>query len=216
MIIAITGPAGSGKDTLAENIVKNLGYVQSSFAGPLKEFCEKVLGRPLDKGTERDLLIYVGEYLKGHKAPFPEILKNNNQILLELSIQIALLVETQKNYYKNKPFQDSFWAEIWAQETEAGIDTVISDIRFPAEFKYLRNQQNDEVVFVELVSSRENCEKRLLQRDGKIPEGLWESRAENAWKSERKDLFIDVDICKTPDKVFFELHKFLVEKGYNV
>ena len=210
MIIAVTGPAGSGKDTLAENIVKHLGFTQSSFAAPLKKFCDEILGRPLDKGTERDFLIYVGEFLKGHDAPYPEILKRQPELVAKMMTQIFKLIQYEENLNDNFAFEDYFWANIWGRDTEGGNDIVISDIRFPAEFKYLRNLRGTKVVFVELVSSREECEKRLLQRDGKIPEGLWESRAENAWKSEPKDMYLAVDGL-TPDEIFQTFSNLLKE-----
>lgn len=36
MLIGITGPAGAGKDTAADYLVANYGYIKRSFAGPLK------------------------------------------------------------------------------------------------------------------------------------------------------------------------------------
>ena len=42
MIIGISGQAGSGKDTTADFLVKNNGFVKVSFADPLKRICKDV------------------------------------------------------------------------------------------------------------------------------------------------------------------------------
>ena len=42
MIIGICGPAGSGKDTAGEYLVKNHGFVRVALADPLKRICKEV------------------------------------------------------------------------------------------------------------------------------------------------------------------------------
>lgn len=42
MIIGISGLAGSGKDTLADFLVREHGYAKLSFADPMKRFCREV------------------------------------------------------------------------------------------------------------------------------------------------------------------------------
>jgi hypothetical protein len=42
MIIGLCGPAGSGKDTAADFLVKNHGFVKVAFADPLKRICKDV------------------------------------------------------------------------------------------------------------------------------------------------------------------------------
>lgn len=43
MIIAIMGPAGSGKSTAAQHLVEKYGAIRYSFAGPLKELAKRTL-----------------------------------------------------------------------------------------------------------------------------------------------------------------------------
>lgn len=40
IIIGLTGKKRSGKDTVADHLVKNYGFTKLSFAGPLKEACQ--------------------------------------------------------------------------------------------------------------------------------------------------------------------------------
>jgi hypothetical protein len=44
MIIGITGKAGSGKDTVADILVKDHGFVRIGFADVMKRFCAEVFG----------------------------------------------------------------------------------------------------------------------------------------------------------------------------
>jgi hypothetical protein len=44
MLIAIAGLAGSGKDTTADFLVRNHGFVKVAFADPMKRFCKEVFG----------------------------------------------------------------------------------------------------------------------------------------------------------------------------
>ena len=44
MIIGITGKKQSGKDTMANYLVKEYGFIKYSMAGPLKEGCKKLFG----------------------------------------------------------------------------------------------------------------------------------------------------------------------------
>lgn len=61
MIIGLSGPAGCGKDTAADFLVKNHGFVKVALADPLKRFCmevfnftEEQLWGPSEKRNEPD------------------------------------------------------------------------------------------------------------------------------------------------------------------
>jgi len=51
MIIGLTGKAGSGKDTMADYLVQNYGFIKVSFAGPLKAGLA-AMGMPEPKSRE--------------------------------------------------------------------------------------------------------------------------------------------------------------------
>jgi len=42
MIIGVAGNAGSGKDTVADHLVKHHGFVKVALADPLKRICREV------------------------------------------------------------------------------------------------------------------------------------------------------------------------------
>ena len=52
-LIGLTGRAGSGKDTAADYLVQNYGFVKYSFAGPLKEML-KVIGVDCDNRDTKE------------------------------------------------------------------------------------------------------------------------------------------------------------------
>jgi dephospho-CoA kinase len=61
--IAFTGPIGSGKTTAAKVVLDLLPASEGrmiSFAAPLKELAVKLLGRPIDKKTDRKFLQALG------------------------------------------------------------------------------------------------------------------------------------------------------------
>lgn len=52
-LIGLTGFAGSGKDTAADYLVQNYGFIKYSFAGPLKEML-KVIGVDCDNRDTKE------------------------------------------------------------------------------------------------------------------------------------------------------------------
>ena len=52
-LIGLTGKAGSGKDTAADYLVQNYGFIKYSFAGPLKEML-KVIGVDCDNRDTKE------------------------------------------------------------------------------------------------------------------------------------------------------------------
>lgn len=122
-VIALTGWSGSGKDTLADMLVKQ-GCVRFAFATPLKDIASGLFGFPREwaetqEGKQRLWRV-------GYKE------KSIRQILLEFA----------------KIDRERFGDDIYAQETidkfkQLAPETtvVITDLRFPVELNALQKYQ---------------------------------------------------------------------------
>lgn len=137
-IILLSGKASSGKDTVANYLVKNYSFKRFAFADTLKEYVSMKYNIPL-------------EFLFSQEGKKQKILINNK----ELTIRDILIKEG-----KEKREQDlNYWVDLVIEKIKAEPliqDIVISDFRFPNE--YFRIQD----FFTELASVtivRENgCE----------------------------------------------------------
>jgi hypothetical protein len=57
MLVGITGPAGSGKDTVADYLVREHGFVKLSFAGPLKAMLAAAgMPEPADRALKEHMV----------------------------------------------------------------------------------------------------------------------------------------------------------------
>lgn len=115
MIIGLSAAARHGKDTVARLLVERHGFVETSFAEPLREFTAQVLGISLD----------TLELVK--EKPIPEL--NNitpRQFMQQCGTEFG---------------RDSIHPELWIisahrriqHHVSAGTPVVISDVRFPNE-----------------------------------------------------------------------------------
>ena len=125
-IIGLAGPAGVGKDTIADYLVLHHNYRQRSFALPLKNMVA-YLGAPLPETREEK------------EGPHP-ILKNVTwrQIMQELGTECfrklnpdtwVLVMEEKIQQLKER--------DIWWKEN---LKVVISDVRFENEATWIRSE----------------------------------------------------------------------------
>ena len=119
-IILIAGKAGSGKDTVANHLVKNHSFKRFAFADTLKEYTSKKYNVPL-------------ELLFSQEGKKEEIEINNKKI----TIRNLLIKEG-----KEKREQDiNYWVDLIIKKIEAEPvtqDIVISDFRFPNEYNRMQ------------------------------------------------------------------------------
>ncbi len=119
-IILIAGKAGSGKDTVANHLVKNHSFKRFAFADTLKEYTSKKYNVPL-------------ELLFSQEGKKEEIEIDNNKITLR-----NLLIKEGKE----KREQDiNYWVDLIIKKIEAEPatqDIVISDFRFPNEYNRMQ------------------------------------------------------------------------------
>jgi len=118
-IIGITGKAGSGKDTLADHIVKNYGFEKKSFAGPLKKGVSELFSISME--TLNDTVAKEQENPVWNKSP--------RQLMQWLGTDIL-----------RKYIRDDFFIASLANDLNNSTShrIVISDVRFDKEAEYLK------------------------------------------------------------------------------
>lgn len=139
MIIGITGFIGSGKDTVANYLVANYGFVRDSFAGTLKDAVAQVFG------WDRELLEGLTPEARDWRERV-DVWWANRLNLPNLTPRYVL------QQWGTEVCRRSFHDDIWIASLENRLrktknNIVISDVRFPNEIKAIR-QAGGVVVWV--------------------------------------------------------------------
>lgn len=113
-VIALTGPAGSGKSTVSDYLASHYGYTKTKFAKPLKDMC-RALGMT-ESMIEGDLK-EVPEPWLGDRTP-------------------RHVMQTLGTEWGRKCMGEDFWVELW--ENRVMLPTVVDDCRFPNEAAAVR------------------------------------------------------------------------------
>ena len=119
IVIGLHGPAGVGKDTIADYMVRSWGFQKVSFAGPLKRGVSELFGIPMEDMEDRTVKEQTIE--TWGKSP-----RELNQ---------WLGTEVMRNQFMTDFFLRSMDKSI---ET-AGERIVVSDVRFDNEAEYILN-----------------------------------------------------------------------------
>jgi dephospho-CoA kinase len=162
-IIAICGAKRSGKDVLAEHLVRKYNYERVSFATPLKlavkalfNFDDEQVGIGIDSGSNKKDIIDTNWGITPRAAlqfMGTEIMQDKIQELLP-NIKKNLFANTLKNYIKDRINEDE------------QIRFVISDLRFMHEFEMLYtipNIQKEDIVIIRVIrpfSSNSNADAK--------------------------------------------------------
>jgi hypothetical protein len=134
MLIAIAGRRGSGKSATAQHLVASHGFLETSFAAPLKEAVQKWFGlsneqvygdyvtkEAIDRRWQvspRQLLQVIGTDLIRHQLP--QLLPDLEQSLQGESLWVRILEEQIR------------------ENLQAGKRVVVSDLRFSDEEAMIR------------------------------------------------------------------------------
>jgi hypothetical protein len=131
MIIGLVGFIGSGKNTVAKNLVSKYNFKQESFAHSLKDACAIVFGWPrhLLEGDTEESRVW-----RERKDPW-------------WSERLGIPNFTPRYALQNigtDTMRKHFHSDIWALSLEHRLrsmqdDIVISDVRFPNEIDAVRN-----------------------------------------------------------------------------
>jgi len=124
-LIGIAGYAGAGKDTLADLLVENFGFVKMAFADPMREMTEAI--DPVVGWTDDGPIRY-SDALEFHgyteaKVMYPEI----RQFLQRLGTEGGRDV-----------LGDSIWADTGLRRAEAHKRVVFADMRFRNEAQAIK------------------------------------------------------------------------------
>lgn len=149
MLLGISGHAGAGKDTLADILVKEYGFVKIALADPLKRICQEVyqfsdaqLWGPSDKRNAPDLRYPTG---RGHLSPRIALQTLGTDwartayvdTWADYAVRIADQILNKGHEYDPKvgTFKPPFYNRLFKI---GAIGVVISDVRFKNEMNKIR------------------------------------------------------------------------------
>lgn len=124
MIIGVSGWARTGKDTVADHLVENYGFVKMSFAEPMRDALVRlnpmirVGGHPTELASAVRLMGW--EALKGES---PDI----RGLMQRLGTEVG-----------REMFGDDFWVKAAINRIPDGAKVVFADVRFPNEANAIR------------------------------------------------------------------------------
>lgn len=129
MIVAFTGFKRSGKDTCADFLVKNYGFVQYSFADTMRSFI-------------KDTFLWDDDWLENHKEEIdPRWGITYREVMTILGTEWM-----QLDLCERYPlFKETTGRNVWAKrftyklQQDPTINYTISDLRFPHEEKVIRD-----------------------------------------------------------------------------
>lgn len=130
-LIGLAGPAGCGKDTVAEFLCDTQEFRQIALAGPIRRGIVAMFGIPLEHLTDPILKMQPLDQLCG-KTP-RQVMQTlgtewgRNQICLDVWLKVA---QADIDYQRKLAAANNLYLN--------GI--VVSDIRFEGEAKWLRDQ----------------------------------------------------------------------------
>jgi hypothetical protein len=124
MLIGLSGFIGAGKDTVANMLVKNYGFVKLSFASNLKDAASIMFGWP------RELL--EGDTIQSRT--FRETVDEEwSKILKKPNFTPRLALQLLGTEAGRKVFGDDIWVYSTLFEAKKHKNVVVADCRFPNE-----------------------------------------------------------------------------------
>lgn len=147
VIIGISGKAGAGKDTIADHLCKNYGFVQYRFATPIKKISANTTGTTLEDNLNKKSFI--------PKISFGE---------LEGYDLGKYQQEIWKMYREN--LCSDIWVRILMQDVKTSTSKriVISDMRFINEANTIKKMEDRKVLLIRIERREELRIKYLGSR----------------------------------------------------
>lgn len=123
--VGLSGWARAGKDTVADYLVNNNGYLKMSFADPMREALRRL-----------DPLITVGEM---HGVGLASAVDGLGwEELKALSPDIRGLMQRMGTEVGREMFGEDFWVDAALDRIPDGSNVVFADVRFPNEAKAIK------------------------------------------------------------------------------
>jgi hypothetical protein len=159
-VLGISGWARSGKDTVADYLVENHGYVKVSFSTPMKEAMYRLNPR-ITVNEVQNTALRIGVDIYGWEG------------LKDRSPDIRGLLQRFGTEIGREMFSEDFWVDYALNSIPDGGKAVISDVRYPNEADAIR-QLGGKVYRVErdgVFAANEHASEHALDAykfDGKI------------------------------------------------
>ena len=160
--VALIGPQGAGKTTLAELLVEHRGYRRHGIADGIRRVLQMAYREGVSKGETIDLQRFSGKVtLTGR-----ELMQEVGMALRDVDLHFWLRV----------------WSEGYSQLWQNGVPVVVDDVRLPSEVQMLRVIEPS----IAIVRVHADAEVRRERRAGEytgtgdITETGWEGAAFDA------------------------------------
>jgi hypothetical protein len=159
-VLGISGWARSGKDTVADYLVENHGYMKVSFSTPMKEAMYRLNPR-ITVNEVQNTALRIGVDIYGWEG------------LKDRSPDIRGLLQRFGTEIGREMFDEDFWVDYALNSIPDGGKAVISDVRYPNEADAIR-QLGGKVYRVErdgVFAANEHASEHALDAykfDGKI------------------------------------------------
>lgn len=129
MIVGLVGFIGSGKGTVGDILVEEYGFIQESFAKPVKDLANFIFGwdRELLEGKTPESR----EWREANDPYWSELLERDFSPRLALQL---IGTEIGRNV-----FHKDFWVKLMKTRLDDGKNYVITDVRFPNEIDFIKS-----------------------------------------------------------------------------
>lgn len=122
MIIGLSGYAQTGKDTIADYLIKNYGFTRVSFADPIRKALYKL-----------NPSIRLGESYGASLAHAVDTM--GWETLKSLSPDARKLLQRLGTEVGRSMFGDSFWVDMAMEKARSHDKVVFTDVRYPNELQ---------------------------------------------------------------------------------
>ena len=134
MIIGIIGNKRSGKDTVADILVKEYGFTKYAFADPIKEICKTTFFWDNERIDGKDKEVCDPQWGLSPREAMQRI--GTELFQTELGEYLPKFKDTNKRLIWVRRFQ------YWYENINDNQNVVVSDVRFLHEYEALKNMNS--------------------------------------------------------------------------